>query len=251
MGFEFKFPRHLFTPFLVYDGVRYATQPKSPPPSPPSEPRTVTIRIDPVVDYVSRLLQDSKSSIQQSVTQLSIFTLDVAGKGELVINGNFNLNINLEASTTARSYINDTIINRLTLEIPPLFANVQVSGPTDPEVRARIDLSVRQTLSQENYAKIVQSTFDSNRGKIIVRGYMEIDEAVIEQGIVTHVLATNIIQAIIDNSTDISISSGDEEPPPADDISGLFAILAGVLSSISSLILCIILLVVLFSGKKS
>ncbi len=250
MGFEFKFPRHLFTPLLVYDGVRYATRPKSPPPSPPSDPRTVTIRIEPVVDYVSRILQSSKSSIQQSVEQLSIFTLDVAGKGEIVVNGNFNLNINLEASTTARSYINDTIINRLTLEIPPLFANVQVSGPTDPEVRARIDLSVRQTLSQENYAKIVQSTFDSNRGKIIARGYLEIDEAVIEQGIVTRVIATNIVQAIIDNSTDISISSG-EESPPENDISSLFAILAGVISSISSLILCIILLIVLFSGKKS
>ncbi len=227
----------------------------SPPPPSPAESRVVSVRIQPVIDYVNSVILSSKSEITQSVVQLSTFQIRASGKGEVVVNGNVDLSVRLDASTTAQTYINETIINRLVTELPPLFANVRVSGPAtsqDPELWTRIGVSIREVLRQENYAKIVQSTFDANRLVIDVKGYLEIDEAEVKQDIVTRVVAVNIIQAIIDNTTELSISSGDENDGEGggEGRMDMVTLVAAGISSISSVLFCILLIVMILSSRK-
>jgi hypothetical protein len=248
---KYQFPRHLFVPFLIYDAVNESTP--TPPPPPPS--RTVQVKIKPLVDYVENIIQYSKSDIVQSITQLTSFTLISAGKGELIINGGVTVKQTLDASATARSYINDTIVNRLTTELPDLFANVVVSGSTpeqDPELWMSLTTRIRDNITQTNYAKIVQSTFDENKAYIYVRGKMEISDGInVDQSIVSKVLATNIIQSIIDNVSEIQASSGNGTPSEGggDQISWP-GVIAAVLSSSCSCFICILIIILLVANKK-
>jgi hypothetical protein len=247
---KFQFPRHLFTPLLIYDVVNESTKKKTPP---PSESRTVKVRIKPLIDYVQSVIQYSKSEIDQSIVQLSTFKLEAAGKGELIINGDVTVNQRLDASATATSYINDTIVNRLTTELPDLFANVVVSGPTsaqDPDLWMSLKTQIRDNIRQENYAKIVQSSFNVNRASILVRGKMVVDESiVVDQSIVTRVVATNVIQSIIDNVVDIQAGEGPGDDKPDNSISWL-GVIAASLSSLCSCFICILILILLLKNKN-
>jgi hypothetical protein len=240
----------LFTPLLIYDVVNESTKKKTPP---PSESRTVKVRIKPLIDYVQSVIQYSKSEIDQSIVQLSTFKLEAAGKGELIINGDVTVNQRLDASATATSYINDTIVNRLTTELPDLFANVVVSGPTsaqDPDLWMSLKTQIRDNIRQENYAKIVQSSFNVNRASILVRGKMVVDESiVVDQSIVTRVVATNVIQSIIDNVVDIQAGEGPVDDQPDNSISWL-GVIAATLSSLCSCFICILILILLLKNKN-
>jgi hypothetical protein len=184
---------------------------------------------------------------------LSTFKLEAAGKGELIINGDVTVNQRLDASATATSYINDTIVNRLTTELPDLFANVVVSGPTsaqDPDLWMSLKTQIRDNIRQENYAKIVQSSFNVNRASILVRGKMVVDESiVVDQSIVTRVVATNVIQSIIDNVVDIQAGEGPGDDKPDNSISWL-GVIAASLSSLCSCFICILILILLLKNKN-
>ena len=251
---KFQFPRHLFTPLLIYDVVNESTKKKTPPQA-PSESRTVKVRIKPLIDYVQNVIQYSKSEIDQSIVQLSTFKLEAAGKGELIINGDVTVNQRLDASATAKSYINDTIVNRLTTELPDLFANVVVSGPTtaqDPDLWMSLKTQIRDNITQVNYAKIVQSSFNVNRASILVRGKFVVDKSiVVDQSIVTRVVATNVIQSIIDNVAEIQAGEGPgtDEDQPDNSISWL-GVIAATLSSLCSCFICILILVLLLKNKN-
>jgi hypothetical protein len=248
---KFQFPRHLFTPLLIYDAVNESTKKKTP--QAPSESRTVKVKIKPLVDYVQSIIQYSKSEIDQSIVQLSTFKLEAAGKGELIINGDVTVKQKLDANATANSYINDTIVNRLTTELPDLFANVVVSGPTtaqDPDLWISLKTRIRDNITQVNYAKIVQSSFNVNRSSILVRGKFVVDESiVVDQSIVTRVVATNIIQSIIDNVNEIQADDGEIDDEPDNSISWL-GVLAAALSSLCSCFICILIIILLVTNKK-
>jgi hypothetical protein len=219
-----------------------------PPPPPPSESRTVKVKIKPLVDYVESIIQYSKSDIVQDITQVSTFTLVTAGKGQLIVNGDVNVKQTLDAKATATSIINDTIINRLQTELPDLFANVVVSGPTtkqDPELWLSLKTKIRDNLTQLNYSSIVQSTFDMNKTSIYVRGRLEVDSIDIQQGIATKVVAVNLIQGIIDNVVEISASDGTEKPPQQG-----VSVLGIIAAALSSLCSCFILILVLLLKNK-
>lgn len=245
---KYQFPRHLFVPLLIYDAV---TESSTPPPPPPSESHTVKVKIQPLVDYVESIIQYSKSDIVQGITQVSTFTLVTAGKGQLIVNGDVNIKQTLDAKATATSIINDTIINRLQTELPDLFANVVVSGPTtaqDPQLWMSLQTKIRDNITQLNYASIVQNTFDMNKAKIYVRGRLEVDSVDIQQGIATKVVAVNLIQSIIDNVVELSASDGTEKPPQQG--VSVVGLIAAALSSLCSCFICIMILVLLLKNKK-
>jgi hypothetical protein len=233
--------------------VNESTKKKTPPQA-PSESRTVKVRIKPLIDYVQSVIQYSKSEIDQSIVQLSTFKLEAAGKGELIINGDVTVNQRLDASATATSYINDTIVNRLTTELPDLFANVVVSGPTtaqDPDLWMSLKTQIRDNIRQENYAKIVQSSFNVNRASILVRGKMVVDESiVVDQTIVTRVVATNVIQSIIDNVAEIQAGEGPGTGEEPDNSISWLGVIAASLSSLCSCFICILILILLLKNKN-
>jgi hypothetical protein len=247
MGFKFKFPRHLFTPLLIADAINSTRKEQS---SPPSESRVVAVKIKPLIDYTQTILQSSKSEIKQNITQVSTFKIVAVGDAKLTINGNVSTNLTIDAQATEQSYINDTIINRLSTELPDLVANVTLSGPSraeDSNLWMSIDTSIRDTLSQTNFASIVQRTFDINKSEIYVRGNLTIDGDVsVTQDMITRVLATNIIDALIDNSNVLTTTV-----PPQQESSGISPIIPliiGIVSCISSLL--ILILTILAIQKK-
>lgn len=248
---KFQFPRHLFTPLLIYDAVNEATQKKSPP-APPATSKLTQVKIKPVVDYLVTMIQSSKSDIDQSVTQISTFRLESAGNGQIIINGDLNVSQSLTTRVTAESYINDTIINNITTDVPDLIANIMVTGTPeekDPELFLKIQTKIRDSIKQINYTKIVQNTFDRNKAKIYVTGVLEIDgNLTVNQDIITRVIAVNIIQAIIDNLVDVKINDTDVQPP--DSSGSIIAFIAATLSSLCSMIICIIIIALLLSSKN-
>jgi hypothetical protein len=248
---KFEFPRHLFLPLVVYDAVTEATSDESPPP-PPTESRTVQVKIKPIIDYVERIIQSSKSDIQQNITQVSSFTLTTAGKGQLIVKGNVNVKQRLDARAYSTSIINTTIINRLQTELPDLFANVVVSGPTtaeDPDLWISLKTKIRDNITQFNYSEIVQNSVDVNKSTILVRGRFEVDSIDIDQDILTKVVAVNLIQNILDNVVEISASDGTEDEAQDSGIS-ILGTVAAVLSSLCSCFICILILILLLKNKK-
>jgi hypothetical protein len=249
---KLDFPRHLYLPFLIYDAVNEGTKKKNTPPPPPAESRTVQVKIKPLIDYVERIIQSSKSDIQQDITQVASFTLTTAGKGQLTVKGNVNVKQKLDARAYSTSIINTTIVNRLQTELPDLFANVVVSGPTtaqDPDLWISLKTKIRDNITQFNYSEIVQSSVDVNKATIIVRGRFEVDSIDIDQDILTKVVAVNLIQNIIDNVVEISASDGTDDDTQVSEIS-ILGVVAAVLSSLCSCILCILILVLLLKNKK-
>ena len=250
MGFTFR-PRDLFLPVLIYDAVN-STRRSPPPPPPPAETRTVSVQIKPIVDYVQRTLISSRSEISQSVTQINTVKIEAAGKGKIIINGNVNVDQSIDARVTAESYINQTIVNRLAADLPPLVANVQVSGPRtdqDPDLWMSINANIRESLTIDNYAKIVQDTFDINKSKIYVRGRLEVDELTVQQDIITRVIAINIINAVLNNAG-IQESDGSIATPPPTEDNTLFAVIFVISQCVSSII-CVLLLILILNRKKS
>lgn len=221
---------------------------------PPSESRTVKVKIKPIIDYAESIIQSSKSDIRQDITQVASFSLTAAGKGQLIVRGNVNVKQSLDARAYSTSIINDTIINRLSTELPEMFANVVVSGPTtaqDPDLWISLKTKIRDYITQINYSQIVQSSVDVNKTTIIVRGRLEVDSIDINQDILTKVVAVNLIQGIIDNIVEISASDGSETPPPETDGTAMIVgLVAAILSSMCSVFICILIMVLLFKNKK-
>lgn len=218
---------------------------------PPAQTRTVKVKIEPIIDYAETIIQSSKSDIRQDITQVASFSLTAAGKGKLIVKGDVNVKQKLDARAYSTSIINDTIVNRLSTELPEMFANVVVSGPTtaqDPDLWISLKTRIRDYITQINYSQIVQSSVDVNKSTILVRGYLEVNSIDIDQNILTKVVATNLIQSIIDNVVEISASDGSETPTSSENG---FAKIAAIVAAISSMLCsCLIIMLLLFRNKK-
>lgn len=241
---KFQFPRHLFTPLLIYDAAQELNNKPSQVNS-PQESRTVRVKIQPIIQYTSDILQTSKSVTDQSITQISTFKIQVVGNGELTVNGETKVNQTLNAYMSKDTFINETILNRITTEVPPLFANLQLSGPTtaqDPNLWMSIDFFIKDTIRQENLIKIIQDSFDITKATLYIRGKFNVQNIDSDQTIITKLIATNIIQAIIDNSNNLIIAGDDDNIQNSVDGSARIYLITGVLITLCSVLICMIIL---------
>lgn len=242
MGFKFKFPRHLFTPLLIYDAVNESSPPPPPPPPPPV---WANVKVDPIVSYVQQVFQQSIAQNTQLTVGINTFSLQATGKGKIVIQGDLVSKQSISTDVQSRIVVNDTIVKNLQMNLVPMFANVLVPGGSNTSnLTYKLQVAVNQTITQQNIQNIIQSTFDSNSAKIYIRGGLMLVEGdlVSDQSIAVKVIAVNIIQAVIDATGEINVS--DMTPTAPQSLNWL----AFIIASVSSFICLIILVLIVTYG---
>lgn len=209
------------------------------------------VRIDPVVDYVQQVFLRSVAKNTQRTFSLNDFKLEAVGNAKITINGTLSITGTITTDVHSKIVIDETVVNQMRTDLPPLFANILVSGEVTNDLSYRLQTAITQVVTVQNLQNIIQSTFDVNKGKMYFRNSMVVFDSDLEvsQNISTKVLAVNVIKSIIDLVGDISTSV--PEPPPKKNQNWIiFAIIGGLLS-----MLCFILILVLLvnggSSKRS
>lgn len=247
---KFQFPRHLFTPFLIYDAVNSASPPPPPPPPPPV---WANVRLDPVVSYVQQVFLRSVATNSQLVVAINDFQLQTVGNAKVTINGTLSVNSTIKTDVQSKIIIDETVVNQMRTDLPPLFANILVpSGVSNTsELFYKLQTSVNQVVTVENIQNIIQATFDSNKGKMYIRDSIVIFDSDLEvsQNISTKVVAVNVIKSIVDVAGDLS-SVPVNAPPSKNPINWLaFAVAVG--SSVMCLILFLVVIVTIANGRST
>lgn len=245
---KFQFPRHLFTPLLIYDAINEATPAPKAPPAPPDI--WAKVEIVPVIEYIQKIYQRSVAETTQSAVATQTFTIVVAGGTLDVKNIRSKQTITTKLDSTI--VVDNTVINDLQMNVPQMFANVLVPGDTQNtnDLRTKVQVAVKSVITQENIQKIIQSSYDFNKFEMYVRGKLTIDgDLDSDQTIVTRLVAVNIIQALVNQSGVLNMVSQEEAPSEKKKVN-ILALVIAVVSSIICLILFLMLIIYGTSSKR-
>lgn len=247
---KFQFPRHLFTPLLIYDAVNELTpKPPAPPPAPPDI--WAKVEIVPVIDYIQKVYQRSVAETEQSAVATQTFSIVVSG-GELNVKG-IRSKQKITTKLNSTIVVDNTIINDLQMNVPQMFANVLVPGNTQNtnDLRTNVQVAVRSVITQENIQKIIQSSYDFNKFEMYIRGKLTIDGDIdSDQTITTKLVAVNIIQALVNQSGVLNMVAEEEAQAPEKKGPNVLALIVAIVSSIICFILFLMLILYGTSSKR-
>jgi len=231
--------------------------------------QTVTINTSQTLNDTASFLQTNSNKISSTVVNYQALSMDFTGAK--ISGANIQQLQNISVTNQITGTINTQSLTQLSANMASDLQNATNQASTNKPgfyafgaqntnaastVKNALTVAVSRSLTQQNYQKISQSTFNTQTGTLSFNG-ATIDNTTVTQSqtIVANVIATALVNAVIQETnnvlasqnSNIAVSQTATNAPtgPLQDLKGLISSPGGMTASFVLCVVCIICLVLI------